>query len=177
MDRGRRSYAAYRTAHSHFLLMLRLQGLNWSQHGRWAYEWALPQNGSRFCRLVHPGSGGKTGISTMLSKEAGGGSALPGGDGTSRAECLTLIYFPPHSPLQSVAPVLWKFSFSPYLHLISSLAPALLPSPGGFSGERLRPQQPVCASAEITSIFSGVGYIILLLPIIIATCATSAFPP
>lgn len=119
--------------------MLRLQGLNSSQHGRWAYEWALPQNGSRFCRLVHPGSGGKTGISMMLSKETGGGSALPGGDGTSRAECLTLIYFPPHSPLQSVSPALWKFSFSPYLHLISSLAPALLPSPARFSGERLRP--------------------------------------
>lgn len=124
--------------------------------------------GSRF-----QGSRGKTGICTPLSKEAGRGRALPGGDGTSGAERLRLIYFPPHSPLQSVAAVLWNFPISASHWLFcASAAP--------FSGSVLRgtavPQQPVCASAEITSILSGVGGIILLLPTIITTRATSGIP-
>lgn len=139
------------------------------------HEMAAAAVGS--CIHVYRGSWGATGISVSLSKETGRGAALPGGHGTSAAEHLAVIltFFSLFFFLTSTGPL--SGNSLPRRHSISlSLHfPKTALSPSRFSREPAVPRRPVCASAEMISILSGGGFIVLLLTIS-ATCATLRAP-
>lgn len=74
--------------------------------------------------------------------------------------------------------LLWKLSLLLPIHLlISPISPAQSPSPSLFSGESAVPRRPACASAEMTSILSAGGFIVLLLAIsTTCPCTRSCVP-